>query len=136
MRSVRRPVATTRCCHAQHRDRGAVDVSIQMLFGMMAVIFVMLLIFEVTAFWHARNVFDEAAAEGARVAAAYDGTCAEGIAAARSLVRDAGGSWSAGVRVTCIDGPMVTVFVSGGTPGALGRLGFKALASESAPKER
>lgn len=136
MRDCRRSAATTRCCPVQHRDRGAVDVSIQMLFGMMAVIFVMLLIFEVSAFWHARNVFDEAAAEGARVAAAYDGTCAEGIVAARSLVRSAGGSWSTSVRVTCTDGPMVTVTVTGSTPGALGTIGFKAYASESAPKER
>lgn len=132
----RRPAASTRCRPVRQRDRGAVDVSIQMLFGMMAVILSMLLIFEVTAYWHARNVFDEAAAEGARVAAAYDGTCAEGVAAARSLVRASGGSWSKGLRVTCVDGPMVTVTVTGITPGALGKAGFKARVSESAPKER
>ncbi|MEQ1703170.1 MAG: TadE/TadG family type IV pilus assembly protein [Ilumatobacteraceae bacterium] len=118
------------------RDRGAVDVSIQMLFGMMSVLFVMLLIFEVTAYWHARNVFDEAAAEGARVAAAYDGTCTDGVAAARSQLRAVGGSWTSRVRISCTDGPMVTVSIAGSTPGAFGSIGFKAVASESAPKEQ
>ena len=138
MRRHPHPVAPPRCCSApQHdRDRGAVDLSIQMLFGMMAVIFVMLLIFEVTAYWHARNVFDEAAAEGARVAAAYDGTCTDGVAAARSQLRAVGGSWASSVRISCVDGPMVTVSITGSTPGALGPVGFKAFASESAPKER
>ena len=68
----------------RYRDRGAVDVSVQMLFGSVAVLFALLLVFEAVAFWHARNVFDEAAAEGARVAAAYDGTCDDGVAAIRS----------------------------------------------------
>lgn len=136
MRFFRRPAESSRCCAPQHRDRGAVDVSIQMLFGMMAVIFVILLLFEVTAYWHARNVLDEAAAEGARVAAAYDGDCADGVAAARSQLRAVGGSWTSSVRISCVDGPIVTVSITGSTPGALGSIGFKAAVSESAPKER
>ena len=69
MRSFRRRVAPPCRSHTARRDRGAVDVSIQMLFGSIAVIFVMLLIFEVTAFWHTRNVLDEAAAEADKYAA-------------------------------------------------------------------
>jgi hypothetical protein len=136
MRSLRRRVAQPCRSHEPRRDLGAVDVSIQMLFGLMAVIFVMLLIFEVTAFWHTRNVLDEAAAEGARVAAAYDGTCVDGVAAARASLRAVGGAWTSNVRISCVDGPMVTVSITGSTPGALGRVGFKTSVSESAPKER
>ncbi|MDO8362845.1 MAG: hypothetical protein Q7V88_08105 [Actinomycetota bacterium] len=118
------------------RDHGAVDVSVQMLFGFIAVLFALLLLFEVVAYWHARNVFDEAAAEGVRVAAAYDGDCADGIAAAEAMVRRHGGTWGSGTRVTCTDGAIVTVTVAGRTPGVLGNgLGLRTSVSESAPKE-
>ncbi len=69
---TRRPLRDRWCRDARHADRGAVDVSIQMLFGFMAVLLTMLLIVEATSFWHARNVYDEAASEGARVAAAFE----------------------------------------------------------------
>ena len=113
------------------------DVSIQMLFGSMAVLMVMLLVFESAAYWHARNVYDEAAIEGARVAAEYDGTCADGIAAARAMVERHAGGWSERVRVTCTSGPMVSVTVIGFTPGVLGEpLGVRVRVTESAPKEQ
>ncbi len=119
------------------RDAGAVDVSIQMLFGMIAVLFAMLLIFETTTYWHGRNVYNEAAVEGARVAAAFDGTCADGIAAAEESVRQSAGAWARDVRVSCTEGAVVTVTVAGTTPGVLGSaLGFTVRVSESAPKER
>jgi len=120
---------------AAGRDRGAVDVSIEMLFGSVAVIMAMLLVFEVAAFWHARNVFGDAAAEGARVAAAYDGTCQLGVNAAREVLQQAAGSWAETVSVSCVDGPVVTLDVSGRTPGLIGGA-LVARASESAPKER
>jgi len=111
-------------------------VSIQMLFGSMAVLLTVLLIFEATTFWHARNVYDEAASEGARVAAAYDGSCAQGVAAAKALVRRVAGSWARGLSVSCTEGVLVTVTVSGSTPGVLGgAVGFRARVTESAPKE-
>lgn len=120
-----------------NRDAGAVDVSIQMLFGMTAVLLAMLLIFDTATYWHGRNVYNEAAAEGARVAAAFDGTCAAGVAAARASVHDSAGAWARDVTVTCVDGPLVTVTVSGSTPGVLaGALGFDVRVSESAPKEQ
>ena len=122
---------------APSTDRGAVDSSIEMLFGAMALLMVVLLVFEATAYWHTRNVFDEAASEGVRVAAAYDGTCADGVVAARAMVERMASGWSDRVRVQCIDGPTVTVVVSGSTPSVLSsRLGVAARVAESAPKER
>lgn len=118
------------------RDRGAVDVSIEMLFGALLVIIVCLTIFETVAYWHARNVLDDAASEGARVAAAYDGGCRAGIAAARSAIARSG-SWADDVTVTCTEGPIVSIRIAGATPGVLGdALGFRADVVESAPKER
>lgn len=119
------------------RDRGAVDVSIEMLFGMVAVLAVLLLLFEAVAYWHAHNVYDEAAAEGVRIAAAYDGSCADGVEAARaSIVRQAG-SWATDIEISCTDGPMVIIEVSGHTPGVIGAsVGFTATVAESTPSER
>lgn len=108
-----------------------------MLFGLIAVIAVMLLLFEAVAYWHARNVFDEAASEGVRVAAAYDGSCADGIEAARASIARQAGAWATDVDITCVDGPMVTIEVSGTTPGVLSpSTGFHAQVAESTPRER
>ena len=114
------------------RDRGAVDVSIQMLFGFMAVLFVMLLVFESVAYWHARNVYDEAAVEGVRVAAAYDGD-----AAARDIIRRHAAGWGTQAVVTCTSGTTMSVTVDGYTPGVLGeQFGVRVRVVESAPKEQ
>jgi hypothetical protein len=118
-------------------DRGSVDVSIEMLFGMLAVLAVLLLLFEAGAYWHARNVFDDAASDGARVAAAYDGSCAAGVEVARASIERHAGSWASGVDVTCLDGPTVVITIRGRTPGVLaGALGFTAQVSEATPRER
>ena len=97
-----------------------------------------LLLVETVSFWHARNVFDEAAAEGARVAAAFDGTCAAGTATAETLITRRAGGWSSGVDVSCSerDG-IITITVSGETPGVLfDAAGFSASTTQSTPKER
>jgi NOL1/NOP2/fmu family ribosome biogenesis protein len=124
----------------QYRDRGAVDVSVQLLFGVMCVLLVMGLLFETTAYWHARNVFAEAAAEGARVAAAFDGSCAGGVMAAQQWVDQRAGSWGRGAVVTCAladNAATAVVTVRGRTPGLLGpALGFEATVRDSAPRER
>ena len=50
---------------------------------------------------------------------------------------DPGYSWAEGVGVTCTEAALVTVTVSGRTPGVLGNaLGFRAHVTETAPKER
>jgi hypothetical protein len=122
---------------ATARDRGVVDVSIEMLFGMVAVIAVLLLLFEAVAYWHARNVFDDAASEGVRIAAAYDGSCAAGVEATRTAIERQAGSWASDVEIVCIDGATITIAVSGRTPGMLsGSVGFAAHVSESTPSER
>lgn len=117
-------------------DRGAIDVSIQMLFGAMCVLLVLGAVFESTAYWHARNVFAEAAAEGARVGAAFDGDCAGAIRAASAMVAEHAGSWGRGATVGCTEGAVVMVTVSGRTPGLLGAaLGFQARVRDVVPKE-
>ena len=119
------------------RDRGAVDVSIEMLFGLLAVLAAVLLLFEAAAYWHARNVFADAAADGARLAAAYDGSCEAGVVAARSAVERQAGAWADEVVVTCTDGPLITVTVVGATPGVLaGVLALRASVDQSTPRER
>ena len=119
------------------RDRGAVDVSIEMLFGTVAVLMALLLVFETSAYWHARNVFDDAASDGARIAAAYDGSCAEGVEVTLEAIARHAGSWARGVEVSCVDAPLVVVTVTGRTPGVVGAaLGMSATVAESAPRER
>ncbi len=136
MNIQRRRITDQPGSHIAARDRGAVDISIQMLFGLMLVLLVMLLIFETVTYWHARNVLDDAAAEGARVVAAFDGTCVAGVAAAQAVVLRTAGSWARDVSVACVDGPTVIVTVTGHTPGVLGNaLGMRARATETAPKE-
>ena len=119
-------------------DRGAIDGGVETMFGGVAMIALVLLLVESVSFWHARNVFDEAAAEGARVAAAFNGTCAAGTDTARSLIERRAGGWSSGVAVQCgeVDG-IVTVTISGSTPGVLFDAGgFRASVTQSAPRER
>jgi hypothetical protein len=82
-------------------------------------------------------VYDEAAAEGARVAAAFDGSCADGVAAATDLVRRHAPGWGSRVAVSCTEGDTVVVVVSGPTMGLAGaHLGLMARTVEAAPKER
>ncbi len=114
-----------------------VDVSIEMLVGLLAVIASVLLVVEAVAYWHARNVFDDAAADGARIAAAFDGSCGDGVAAARASVERQAGSWADDVQIDCVDGPMVIVTITGATPGVVGgSFGVQARAVQSAPSER
>ncbi len=119
------------------RDRGAVDVSIEMLFGTVAVLMALLLVFETVAYWHARNVFDDAASDAARVAAAYDGDCAAGVEVARAAIAAHAGGWADDVQIACTDAPMVTITITGHTPGVVGdALGMRASVTETAPKEQ
>jgi len=117
-------------------DRGAVDVSIEMLFGTVVALLVMLLVFDASAYWHARNVFDDAAADGVRIAAAHGGRCDEAVAATRDAIEQHAGGWGRDATVSCIDGPVVSVTVEGSTPGVLsGGVGLRASVTESQPRE-
>jgi Flp pilus assembly protein TadG len=119
-------------------DRGAADGGLEIMFGAVAMIFFVLLIVETVSYWHSRNVFDEAAAEGARVAAAFDGTCTAGSSTARTLLERRAGGWSSGVTVGCSEADgIVTITISGTTPGVLfDAAGFTATVTQSAPRER
>lgn len=119
-------------------NRGAADGGLEIMFGAVAMICFVLLIVETVSYWHSRNVFDEAAAEGARVAAAFDGTCAAGTSTARSLLERRAGGWSSGVSVGCSEADgIVTITISGTTPGVLfDSAGFTATVTESAPREQ
>jgi hypothetical protein len=119
------------------RDRGGVDVSIEMLFGTLSLLLLIVVVFEAAAYWHARNVLDDAAADGARVAAAFDGTCARGIAVARASVERQAPGWSDDVSIVCTDGTSRTVTISATTPGLIAEVtGMRVRVSESAPRER
>lgn len=121
----------------RRRDRGAVDVSVELLVGTFAVAAVLLLVVETAAHWHTRNVLADAAADGARVAAAIDGTCAAGVATAQAAVARHGSTWAEQVRVACRDGSQVIVTITGRTPGLVGTLlGHRASVSSSTPKEQ
>ena len=140
LRPSRSPTPRLRTGRRRRRrgeDRGTAE-TLEILFGGIAIIFFVLLIVEVAGYWHARNIFDEAAAEGARVAAAFDGTCAEGTAEAEALIQQRASSWASGVHVECAEAAgIVTVTVTGATAGVLGgSVGFTAHVSESAPKEQ
>lgn len=123
---------------AEIRDRGAIDGGLEVLVGGVMVICFVLLIVEATAFWHSRNIMDAAAAEAARVAAAFDGSCNQATSAGRALVTRRAGGWAETVEVACArDGDLVTVRITGHSPGILfGRLGFEVAVAESAPVER
>jgi hypothetical protein len=119
-------------------DRGAIDGGLEILFGGVAMIALVLLIVETVSFWHSRNIFDEAAAEGVRVAAAFDGTCTAGTSTARSIIEHRASGWSSGINISCTEADgIVTVTVAGTTPGVLfDSAGFTANVTESAPRER
>ena len=119
-------------------DRGAFDASLGMIFGAVAVMTFVLLLFEAVAHWHAHNVIQEAAAEGARVAAAFDGTCALGRQAAQASIESRASGWSNDVSVVCSEAAgVLTVTVTAGTPGFIaGGVGFRLGVTQSAPRER
>jgi Flp pilus assembly protein TadG len=66
--------------------------SIQMVILMPALFAVMFLGMQGALYYHARTVAIAAAQEGARIAGSENGTAADGTAAAKSFVTDAGGN--------------------------------------------
>ncbi len=108
-----------------------------MLFGALGVLIAMIAVFEAGSYWHTRAVLGDAAADGVRAAAAWDGSCASGVAVARRAVERQAPGWAAQVEIACVSGPVVTVTVGARTPGLLGQAGgVQARASASAPKEQ
>ncbi len=122
------------------RDRGAIDGGLEIMFGGIMIICFVLVVVEASAFWHSRNIFDEAAAEGVRVAAAFDGTCAQGRAAAADLISRRAENWADGVDVRCqrdAASGVAEIEITGHSPGILfGNAGIDIHVRESAPIER
>jgi hypothetical protein len=118
-------------------DRGLAD-GVEHLFAATFLILLFLFIAQVVVWWHARNILEQAAAEGARVAAAADGSCGDAPEAASSIADRIGGGWVESVSVSCGGdsiGGLVTVTVSGSTPAFFlpGSLSVSAVAN--APEE-
>jgi hypothetical protein len=119
-----------------HGDGGAVD-AVEMLFLGVGLIALFLFVVELGAYWHAKNVLEEAAASGAQAAAAFDGDCADGRASAASFARERGGGWADAVTVTCRSGEVASVAVHAHSPGLVfGSVGFSVSARASAVEER
>lgn len=115
-------------------DRG--DVSgVEILFSVVFLIALFLFICQVVVWWHTRNILEQAAAEGARAAAAADGSCEAATPAATRLAERIGGSWVESITVSCVPGTLVVVVVTAETPmfGAPGSMHVSARAT--APSE-
>ncbi len=114
-------------------DRG--DISgVEILFSAVFLIALFLFICQVVVWWHARNILEQAAAEGARAAAAADASCAAATPAATGLAKRMGGNWVDSINVTCTPGPVVIVIVTATTPmfGAPGSMHVSARATAPA----
>jgi len=96
-------------------DRG--DISgVEILFSAVFLIALFLFICQVVVWWHTRNILEQAASEGARAAAAADGSCAAAAPAAVGLAQRMGGSWVESTNVSCSPGTIVVVVVTSDTP--------------------
>ena len=96
-------------------DRG--DISgIEILFSAVFLIALFLFICQVVVWWHTRNILEQAAAEGARAAAAADASCTAAAPAAIGLATRMGGTWVESTDVSCTGGTIVVVVVTADTP--------------------
>ena len=119
-------------------DRGSAS-AIESLFAGLFLVLLFLFFAQVVVWWHARNILEQAAAEGARVAAAADGSCADAPAAASAIAARIGGGWARSATTACRsgagEGAIVVVTVHATTPAFFlpGSLGVTATAT--APRE-
>jgi hypothetical protein len=118
-------------------DRGLAE-GIENLFAALFLVLLFLFIAQVVVWWHARNILDQAAAEGARIAAAADGSCSDAPEAAVSIAERIGGGWVESLSVTCggdSAGGLVTVRVAAHTPAFLLPGSLSVVAVANAPEE-
>ncbi len=121
---------------AAGRERGS--SSIQMVILMPALFAVMFLGMQGALYYHARTVAIAAAQEGARIAGSENGTAADGTAAAKSFVTDAGGNdVLPGVNVTgSRSATTATVTVTGASLSVIPGWSPAVSQSASVPVER
>jgi Flp pilus assembly protein TadG len=120
----------------RRRDDAGLVGAIEMLFLWMIMLAVFYFLVEVTAYWHVRNVLEEAAAQGAQVASAFDGDCNLADAAVRQAARR-GGGWTRDLTITCTANDPVRVTVTASSPAILfGATKITVVASTPSVKEQ
>jgi hypothetical protein len=141
---IRRHRSPCRTVRAERRrldwrdDRG-VSSSVEQLFAFVFLLMLFLFFMQVIVWWHAKNILEQSAAEGARAAAAADGGCTDASTAATSIATRIGGGWVRDLDVSCaggaVEGELVFVTVTASTPGFVlpGSLTVSAVAN--APEE-
>ena len=102
------------------RDDRGFSSSVEQLFAIVFLMILFLFFAQVVVWWHARNILEQAAAEGARAAAAADGACVDAGPAATSIATRLGGGWVRSMNIKCtggtVEGELVTVTVIANTP--------------------
>jgi Flp pilus assembly protein TadG len=116
-------------------DRGAAR-SVEMVLVVPILLAMVMLILQSAVWWHARNLVEQAAAEGARAAAAFDGDCADATADATAYVASVGGQWVGTPAVTCTEGTTVRVVVEAEALSLLPPLNVTVRAAADVPEER
>ena len=121
------------------RDDRGFSSSIEQLFAIVFLMLLFLFFAQVVVWWHARNILEQAAAEGARAAAAADGTCVDAGPAATSIATRIGGGWVRSMDINCTggtrEGELVTVTVTAKTPAFFLPGSLKVSARANAPEE-
>ena len=119
-------------------DRGLVD-GVEILFSTLFLMLLFLFFCQVVVWWHARNILEQSAAEGARAAAAVDGGCPDARAAATSIAGRIGGGWVRSLNIACTgggtEGALITVTVSADTPAFFLPGTLAVAAAANAPQE-
>lgn len=137
-RRPRRAVSAARRRFDWRDDRG-VSSSVEQLFAFVFLLMLFLFFMQVIVWWHAKNILEQSAAEGARAAAAADGGCADAATAATSIATRIGGGWVRNLDVTCtggaVEGELVIVTVTASTPGFVLPGSLTVTAVANAPEE-
>jgi hypothetical protein len=117
-------------------DDGGFTDSVEQLFGVVFLLIIIFFFMQVMVWWHARNILEQASAEGPRAAAAADGSCADAPGQASAIATRIGGSWVHTLQVSCsTTAGIVTVRVSAKTPGFLWPGDLSVAAVATAPLE-
>lgn len=141
-RDQRRGLRRVRVHRARRKlgdDRGLVE-GLEALSGGFFLLLFFLFIAQVVVWWNARNILEQAAAEGARVAAAADTSCDEAPDAVTSMATRLGGDWVDHIQISCsgdddTEGAIMTVTVHGRTPAFMFPVSLGVTATAAAPEE-
>lgn len=118
------------------RGEGGAARSVELVLAVPALIAMVMLVLQAAVWWHARNLLEQAAAEGARAAAAFDGDCGDAQADASAYTSSVGGRWVSPARVTCTAGATVRVVVEAEALSLLPPMHLTLRAVAEVPEER